>query len=151
MRSRLLTRLTLAAAGLVVFAGVRSAEAQITGPVEFTTTFPFSVGNATVAAGRYTIRPDDDNPQILELNGPHTAVFFEVTNLPGTRKPEKTEIVFNHNTHGYVLKDVRIEGSGGVETLTAEVERHHAKAGKSTNEYVPAKKAGKTTGMATGQ
>jgi hypothetical protein len=46
------------AAGILVVAGVQNASAQITDPVEFTTSFPFTVGYATVPAGRYTIRPD---------------------------------------------------------------------------------------------
>jgi hypothetical protein len=33
------------AAGILVLAGVGTASAQITDPVEFTTTFPFTVGN----------------------------------------------------------------------------------------------------------
>ena len=52
---------------VLTFASVQNASAQITGAVEFTTSFPFTVGNTTVPAGNYTIRPDDDNPQILEL------------------------------------------------------------------------------------
>jgi phosphoribosylcarboxyaminoimidazole (NCAIR) mutase len=137
---RSLVRFVLAASGIVLLIGVQAAEAQVTGPVEFATTFPFAVGNTTVPAGSYTIRPDNDNPQILELTGPHTAVFFEVTILPAARTPDKTEVVFKRYGQSYVLKDVWIAGSGGAETLTVEAERHHASAGTSTTEHhVPAK------------
>jgi len=130
---RSLVRFVLAAGGIVLLTGVHAAEAQVTGPVEFATTFPFTVGNTTVPAGRYTIRPDADNPQILELTGPRTGVFFEVMQAAGTS--DKTEVVFKRYGQGYVLKDVWIAGSGGVETLTVEAERHKASAGTSTIEH----------------
>ena len=59
------------AGGILVLAGVQNASAQITNPIEFTTSFAFTVGNATMPAGAYTIRPDDDNPAILQLTGKH--------------------------------------------------------------------------------
>src|SRR5207248_1807133 len=46
------------AAGLLLLAGVPQARAQVTGSIQFTTTFPFAVGYATVPAGTYTLRPD---------------------------------------------------------------------------------------------
>jgi hypothetical protein len=139
---RSLVRFVLAAGGIVLLIGVQAAEAQVTGPVKFATTFPFTVGNTTVPAGSYTIRPDADDPQILELIGLRTAVFFEVTIPPAGPTPDKTEIVFKRYGQGYVLKDVWIGGSGGAEAVTVEAERHHARAGTSTTEqHVPAKNA----------
>src|SRR6267143_6876908 len=106
-----LVRFVLAACGIALLIGAQPAEAQVTGPVEFTTTFPFLAGNATVPAGSYTITPDDDNPEILELRGQHTGVFFEVTIPQGARTPDKTEVVFKRYGQAYVLKDVWIAGS----------------------------------------
>src|ERR1700730_8698243 len=65
------------AGGILVLAGVQNASAQIADTVEFTTSFPFTVGNATVPAGSYTIRPDAASPAYLLLTGPHASVIFQ--------------------------------------------------------------------------
>ena len=116
------------AGGILVLAGVQNASAQIADTVEFTTSFPFTVGYATVPAGSYTIRPDDDNPELLELTGTHTAVLFETQSAEAREMPSKTELVFKRYGSGYVLKDIWVEGSrAGAETMTVESERHLAK------------------------
>ena len=116
------------AVGILVLAGVQNASAQIDHPVEFTTSFPFTVGNATVPAGSYTIRPDDDDPAILELTGPHTSVLFETEDVEARQTPSKTEVVFTRYGAGYVLKDIFLAGSNsGAQTITVEGERHAAK------------------------
>jgi hypothetical protein len=123
-----LTRSLAIAGAIVMFAGVQNASAQIIYPVEFTTTFPFTVGNTVVPAGSYTIRPDDDNAEILELQGPKTTVLFQATNAQARETPLKTEVVFQRYGDGYVLKDIWLGGSNeGAESLTAEAERHAAK------------------------
>lgn len=120
-----LARSTAIAAGVLMLGGAHSASAQIVGPVEFTTTFAFTVGNTTVPAGRYTIRPDDDNPQILYLAGAHAAVLFQTENVIARDTPAATEVVFRRYGDGYVLKDVWIEGlQSGAESITAEGEKH---------------------------
>ena len=112
----------------MLLAGVQNASAQIIDPVEFTTSFPFTVGNSTVPAGRYTLRPDDDNARIVELTGAHTAVLFETRDAQANQTPSKTEVVFKRFGDGYVLKDIWLEGSNsGAETIAAEGERHVAK------------------------
>ena len=62
------------ATAIVLLAGVQHAGAQIVDTVEFTTTFPFTAGTATLPAGSYSIKADDDNPNILLLTGAHTAI-----------------------------------------------------------------------------
>jgi hypothetical protein len=120
---------SLAIAGaILVFAGVQNASAQVIYPVEFTTSFPFSVGNTVVPAGSYTIRPDDDNAKVLELQGPHSSVLFQAENTQAPETPSKSEVVFMRYGDGYVLKDIWVEGSNeGAEALTAEAEQHAAK------------------------
>jgi hypothetical protein len=116
------------AGGILVLAGVQNASAQIADTVEFTTSFPFMVGYATVPAGSYSIRPDNDNPEILELTGAHTAVLFQTQNAEARETPSKTEVVFKRFGSGYVLKDIWVEGSdAGAETMAVESERHVAK------------------------
>ena len=134
------------AGGLFLIAGIQNASAQVTDPVEFTTTFPFTVGDGTVPAGSYTIRPDDDNPAILELQGPATTVFFEAQNKIPRETPNETEVVFKHYGDTYVLKDIWVAGSDtGAETLAAEGERHAVKQyGSATEERVQARKRAHT-------
>jgi hypothetical protein len=130
-----LIRSMATAAGILLLAGVPRADAQIINTVEFTTPFPFTVGAAMLPAGSYTIRPDEDDPSILELHGAHSSVFFETANVPAPR-PEKTEVVFKRYGDAYVLKDVYVEGSDtGAESVSAEGERHMAKRSSSPTEH----------------
>jgi len=122
-------------AGIALFLGIAPAQAQINGPVKFTTTFPFTVGNASLPAGTYTIAPDSDNLAVLEIVGPQARAFFEVTNVKAPKMATATEIVFLRYGDVRILKNVWVESSTlGVETSLAEAERHHRKAGKSTGE-----------------
>ena len=116
------------AGGFLVLAGVQNASAQVTDTVEFTTSFPFTVGHATVPAGSYTIKPDDDNPEFLQLRGTHTAVLFQTRNAQARETPSTTEVVFKRYGDGYVLKDIWVEGSNeGAETMAVEGAQHVAK------------------------
>ena len=137
---------------MLMLAGVHGASAQIISPVEFTTTFPFAVGNTTVPAGSYTITPDIDNPSILELTGKGMSVFFQVDATQAPDRSPKTEVVFKRYGNGYVLKDIWMEGDrAGAETLTLEAENHLSKrSGKATEHRVAAlKKPSATTASAT--
>jgi hypothetical protein len=132
---RALIRSIVVAGVFVVLVGVHTASAQITAPVEFTTAFPFTVGNAKVPAGSYTIEPDFDSPDILTLTGRDTGVFFQVRNIGAPKDASKTEVVFKRYGQGYVLHGVWIEGTAtGAEAVVAEAEKHHAKRGGSTGE-----------------
>ena len=123
------------AGGILVLAGAQNASAQITNSVEFTTAFPFTVGNTTVPAGTYTIRPDDDASNILVLTGARSDVLFETENKTQESIPSKTELTFNRYGDGYVLKGIQVEGSEiGYVTLPAEGERHVTKRGASNGE-----------------
>ena len=134
------------AGGILLLAGIQNANAQITNPIEFTTSFPFTVGNATMPAGTYTIRPDDDNSEVLELTGEHGSVLFQTDAARADRPAAKTEVVFKRYGDAYILKDVWLEGSDrGAETLPQEGERHVAKHGSSaTEQRVEAKKTSTT-------
>jgi hypothetical protein len=130
------------AAGLLLLAGVHAASAQITDPVEFKTTFPFTVGNATLPAGSYTIRPDDTHPEVLELTGARTSVFFETENASARETPSKTEVVFQRYGDGYVLKNIWVGGTTtGAVAVAGHGERHVAKQhGQATEPHVAARK-----------
>jgi len=138
------------ASGVLLLAGVQSASAQIIGPVEFTTSFPFTVGNTAVPAGSYTIRPDDDNPQILELTGKNASVLFQIDPAQAPKTPSRTELVFSRYGNSYVLKNVWVEGSdSGAETLPVEGERHVAKhpGAKGEQRVVARKKSSASNGQ----
>jgi hypothetical protein len=136
MTSFIRSRFVSVAAGLLLLAGVHNASAQVIDPVEFRTSFAFTVGNATMPAGNYTIRPDDTAPSVLELTGPHGSVFFETQNASPRETPAKTEVVFKRYGDQYVLKSIFIEGeSTGAEAVAVHGERHGAKAHASANEH----------------
>src|SRR4030081_3918037 len=119
------------AAGILVLAGVQNASADITETLEFTTSFPFTVGQATVPAGTYTITPTDDNPKFLLLTGGRTSVFFQTNDKEANKPPSRTEVLFNEYDEGYVLKDIWVAGSrSGAESVAAEGELHMAKHGQ---------------------
>lgn len=131
------------AGGILVLAGVQNASALITNTVEFTTSFPFTVGQATVPAGSYTIRPDDDNPRFLLLTGANASVLFETRDTEARERPSKTEVVFKRYGDGYVLKDIWMEGSyNGAESTAAEGERHMTKHESQGEHRVGARKKG---------
>ncbi len=122
-------------AGIALLLSVAPARAQITGPVKFTTTFAFTVGNTSLPAGTYTIAPDSDNLGVFEIVGTQARAFFEVENRKAPTAASATEIVFARYGTAFLLKNVWVEGSTeGIETAIAEAERHHRKAGKSTGE-----------------
>ena len=135
------------AGGILMLAGVQNASAQIAYPVEFTTSFPFTVGAATVPAGSYTIRPDDDNPEMLLLTGSRASVFFQTESKDARQTPSKTEVVFNRYGDKYVLKDIWVEGeTSGAESMAAEGERHMAKhPGSNGEQRVAARKTSDTS------
>jgi hypothetical protein len=123
------------AGGVLVLAGVQNASAQVVDPVEFTTSFPFTVGYATVPAGTYTIRPDNDDPAMFELTGAHGAVLFQTENTDARQTPSQSEIVFKRYGDRYVLKDIWEAGSmDGAETVSVEGERHLAKSQDAAGE-----------------
>jgi hypothetical protein len=123
------------AVGLITLAGVQNASAQVTDAIEFTTSFAFTAGSATLPAGTYTIRPDEDAPDILLLTGAQGSVFLPTDNAQAREVPSKTEVVFARYGGGYVLKNIWVAGStSGAVSKTAEGERHMAKLGGSKGE-----------------
>ena len=140
-----LSRSVVIACALLVLAGIRSACAQIDLPIEFTTTFPFAVGNTTLPAGTYTVRADDEDPQVLEVSGPHAAVFFNTESAQPRQAPSTTELVFNRYGDAYVLKNVWVEGSEiGYQTQPLLRERRLAKNGSPSEQHVIGEKKADT-------
>ena len=140
-----LSRSVVIACALLVLVGIRSACAQIDLPIEFTTTFPFAVGNTTLPAGTDTVRADDEDPQVLEVSGPHAAVFFNTESAQPRQAPSRTELVFNRYGDGYVLKNVWVEGSEiGYQTQPSLREQRLAKNGSPSEQHVIGEKKADT-------
>jgi hypothetical protein len=131
----------LAVAGALILLGGGAARATIDRTVEFKTTFPFVVGATTVPAGSYTIKPDSDNENVLELSGSGVGVFFEVRDATLPKSPAQSELVFERYGDRYALHGVWLQGeTEGAVTAVAEPEKHLAKSGAQPTEHrVPAK------------
>jgi hypothetical protein len=133
---RSISRPLVVAGGILLLAGVHNASAQVTDAVKFKTSFPFTVGNATMPAGSYMIRPDDSDPLVLQLIGPRGSVFFETENATPRETPAKSEVVFKRYGDGYVLKDIWVAGpTEGAEVVAGHGERHAAKRHPSATEH----------------
>lgn len=138
------------AVGFLALAGVHSASAQIDTALEFTTSFPFTVGNTTLPAGSYTIEPADEaEPQVLELKGPHASVLVLTESAKPTpnRAPSKTELVFSRYGDRYLLKNIWVEGSDvGYVTESVLGERRLSKrSGSPSESRVAARKTGSSS------
>jgi len=140
-----LSRSVVIACALLVLAGIRSACAQNDLLIEFTTTFPFAVGNTTLPAGTYTVRADDEDPQVLEVSGPQASVFLDTESVQPRQALSKTELVFNRYGDGYVLKNVWVEGSDiGYQTQPSLREQRLAKDGSPSEQHVIGEKKADT-------
>ena len=139
---RMTHRIMLFTAAATV-SGAALAHAQVSDPVEFTTTFPFTVGNTTMPAGAYEIRRDIDNGTVYRIESAkqHIGTLFEVEPTSVNKPPSKSEVVFKRYGQGYVLKSVWEEGSSeGIQAVVAEAERHHVKGGGTVTETrIPAR------------
>jgi len=134
MKSALVS-LTLAGT-LVVGVGIRSANAQIDHTIEFTTAFPFSVGNTMLPAGTYTVTPDDLDPMMLAVRGGRSAVFIATTDATSKEAPSKTELVFERYGNGYILKNIWLAGSTqGVQVDVTHAKKHVAREDETPSEH----------------
>jgi hypothetical protein len=117
-----------------------TASAQIFSSVEFATTTPFTVGNATVPPGKYIIRLTDD-PSMLEIAnlGGAISVLIEVEPLITYSPAKRTMITFNKYGERLVLKSVVVEGqeSGALSSTEMAERRHMRSYGKATRVEIP--------------
>jgi hypothetical protein len=122
-----------------------SAGIQIINRVTFSTTFPFTVGNTKFPAGSYSIRPLDDDSEIMEISSADgkTSALFETITAELPRTPSKGEVVFKKYGDSYVLSEIYEAGSKtGAMTVKSHAERQHAKkSGAPTKESVSTTKA----------
>ena len=109
--------------------------------VEFKAAFPFVLGTETFPAGTYTIKPTQDDLDILDISGATGHSGFTYceefdTNAPAT----KTQLTFNKYGTTRYLKQISVSGSTqGCAFATGNAEKKAKKSGKPTKEAVEAK------------
>lgn len=134
--------LTLMLLGLIVPV---TAGVQITNRISFSTSFPFTVGNTKFPPGSYSIRPLDEDEEIMEITTADgkTSAMFETMMAQVPRTPSKGEVVFKKYGENYVLSEIYEPGSKiGVMTIKTHAERQQAKKyGTPSKESVATTKA----------
>lgn len=117
--------------GLIGVVGLGTARAQITMPVNFTTTFPFTVGRTNLPAGSYTIRPvgPENTDQALLISGTsnHKGVMFLTERTSSTTPAKESDISFVRYGDHYFLHNVEISGEeDGAEAVPTRDEAREA-------------------------
>ncbi len=133
---------TLMFVPLIGLIGVTQAHAQVTEMMRFHTTFPFIAGDVTYPAGTYTIRPADNQANIMEIshNGMNASVFTVDFEKPSPNRQVLDQVEFNKYGDQYVLSQVWDTADGtGAKVEATPVERRLAEQrGSATTESVSA-------------
>jgi hypothetical protein len=117
--------------GLIGAVGLGMARAQITGPVTFTTTFPFTVGRTSLPAGSYMLRPvgPENTDQALLITGAtnHKGAMFLTERTSSTTPAKQSDISFVRYGDHYFLKNIEIAGEDdGAEAVMTRDEAREA-------------------------
>jgi len=119
---------------LVTVVSVLGASAQVWNTFSFTSPNAFIVEKTTLPPGTYTVRPFQDDPDLLELLGStgHSVIFTcEASDATG----QKAELTFHRYADGLYLKQVSIAGSA-CSVPAGPLEKKSKKSGKPTKETV---------------
>ena len=102
--------------------GVLPAWAQIDGPVDFTTTFPFTVSRTALPAGAYEIRPVDQDPGMyrIEMRNGTNGAFFHADPMTSPSS-SATDVVFNEVQGKYALERINVADEEGAVMPPSEV------------------------------
>jgi hypothetical protein len=126
----------------LMMAGLVSAQSQGSGRLNFTAASAFVVGNTTLPAGSYKIRPTDDTNlfEITAASG-QPSVMFEVSDSDVIGGNKKTEVNFSKYGDHLILKNFMVQNENSMFTVvTSFVERKSKAAGKPTKVANPATK-----------
>ncbi len=130
-----LMRSLVVAGGLAALVNVAPASAQVLEEVTFTTSFPFTVGQKTLPAGTYTVRPAyEGDGSLLQIQGRNDSAIFAGENAGTPRvNPREDAVVFDRTGDHYVLSEIwdgaDQEGTDRIPVKGAETvktEAHHA-------------------------
>jgi hypothetical protein len=98
--------------GLLSLLSVMPLAAQIDNGVDFTTTFPFYVGNAKMPAGSYKISQSDVDSSVLQIqsaNGAYSA-FIEFTPTHADQPHPQTDVTFHKYGDTEYLNRIWVNG-----------------------------------------
>jgi hypothetical protein len=111
--------------GLLSLLSVMPLAAQIDNGMDFTTSFPFYVGDTRLPAGQYKVsQPDADDDLLLveSINGAHS-VFVEFLPTQSAQPHGHSDITFRKYGNTNYLNRVWIEGQNyGIKVAPAKVE-----------------------------
>lgn len=127
---------TLAILTIGVFAG----RAQITNQLDFKMAQAFTVGNTTLEAGSYTIRPVQGTDQmVIEITGASgkPSVMVEVNSAQPDAAQSGTQLIFNKYNKVLALSQVFPGGgNAGYQLVVGHPEKLAAKTEKPTKQTV---------------
>jgi hypothetical protein len=130
------------ASGLLCLLFAIPAVAQITSAVNFTTTFPFYVGNAKLPAGSYKITTSIYDPNTLQIessSGSHSA-FIEFVPTQADSSHKTTAVSFKKYGTTDFLDTIWIQGQKfGMQIEATKVEQKLAAGGAPQAHDVTAK------------
>ncbi len=135
----LLGRLVVFALGIMTF-GVPAVRAQIVTELDFKMTQSFTVGNTTLPAGSYMIRPVHGTDQsVIEISAvggkPSVMVEAELTHTTGTEAG--SQLIFNKYNKVLALSQIFPGGgNSGYQLAQGHPEKLAAKTEKPTKQTV---------------
>jgi hypothetical protein len=129
--------------GAIVAAMVMTTPAhaqQLDEKLTFTTDFSFIVNGKTMPAGKYELRPLENDDGVMSLTESHgrASVFFDVVPMSGPA-PTSNEIVFDeahHNT--YFLHTIRLADESTGESVAGVSRSEDRLTANMTQKHVPA-------------
>jgi len=113
--------------------------AQVVDPLTFTTDFSFIVNGKTMPAGRYELRPLDDELGVMRLsqrNG-NASVLFDTVPMSGPA-PSSSEIVFDETQNTYFLHTIRIADETEGANVIGVSKSEDRLASNASQRHVPA-------------
>ena len=126
------------AAGVITLMSCLPAMAQV--KVTFTTSFGFYAGGAKLPAGTYTVRQQQDDPNMFEIQngaGTHSALLEARASSKSSKG--NPEVVFNRYGTTECLESILTSTGNSVDIETGPAEKLAAKKGSPQSHSVPAK------------
>lgn len=122
-----------------------AAQAQMNESMNFTTAFPFTVGEKSFPAGKYTIqRPEGEQGviQIMSNNrnskNSKTSAYIEVESFLPMPEPKQSELVFKGEGDHYALQTVWDAGDGwGAQVVPTPAERQMQNGAATGDRRIP--------------
>jgi hypothetical protein len=111
--------------------------------VEFKAPFAFMIGSSNFPAGDYTIRPSQEDPDVLDVTGPSGHSGFTYCDEVDLNSPAaKGEITFHKYGSGTTrfLKQITVGGSSqGCTFASGDAEKKAKKSGSPSKDVVEGK------------